>query len=637
LRGPDVEVEVVEGGLAHLLVSLPIPHLTPEMVAYLDLTSLLLTGDGDGSLYSAARRLGVELREARAFPVTPDGPGALVISLEVSANHLDQLWGALIEQLNTLKLSPPSLRQLEQVKLLLERESAQTRASLTHQARRLGFFSTRWSNANALSRYRRALSQVRPRELTSFLKDIFVSDRLHALVRSPAPKGLDGALWAERLRERAVAVMDQRELKLFPGFHALDDQLGLLFEPSPSEGVVSLSLTLPTRPSLTRASELSLGHWLAAQMSERQPYEPHIKARFHHEALELSATIDVRQLDDALVAMMRRVRGEPVSAERAWSSETLERARVKAMGALELTRHQPWRHISDLGDRVALAFDYPPLPSASERLHALKELGSAHLVRWYQEHVASAPALLVVTGDVSRAELSRALRASLERGQGSAFTEASLKRAPLTEPLKRCRRAHESSDRPLTWLNLRFGLHDLTPRDLPALALLEAALTTPQGAPYRALKRVEGVQRTLLRRGGAAHSPHLSMLFNVRSEQTSALMNALRDGVRSLTEAPLTPEALAELKRAARAREAHTLQHLNARAQWLSAAWFAGWRAEREGEGLLNAWWRALDQVSAEDLKRVSQAVLRFEQAAEAQWAPPRAPAALSGCSKVTL
>jgi predicted Zn-dependent peptidase len=636
LRGPDVELEVMGNGYAQLFISFPVPHLTPEGIAYLDLVSLLLVGDTDGRLYQVARRAGIDLKSARVFPISPDGPGAFVMSFEVSPKQVDALWRVTLEQLYQLSNRPPPLRLLEQAKLLFERETVRVNGSLSSQARRLGFFSSRWPNANALARYGRALAQTRPLDLTAYLKDLISSKRLHALVRSPAPEGVDPGLWVERFREQAFTILDQRDLDFRPGFHVINDQLGLLYEPSDSDGAVHVELTLPIADQLSKVHELSLGHWLAAQMSERLPHEPHYEASFHDRSITVGATIANSQLDEALSGLLARVRRAPLVTEHGWSSDTLERARQRALSGLEMSRQQPWHTLRYLERRASTAGKRGPLPSPSERIDRLKKQGSASLVRWYQEHVQGRPALLVVSGDVGHVELSRALQLFRVSSGGDAVEVKALKSHAEQPALRRCRQVLMSNDHKRVWASISFGLDQLKPELLPALAVLEASLSYPQAKLSRELNTRREVRRLQVSGHKVLQTPRLSLWLEVSPEGYQPAVNYIRESLDSLSSAPLEMELFQDIKRYALAQQAHQLSALSARARWLSQVWFRGWRGAEAQEGGSAQWWGAIDLVTPAQLQEAARA-LSFERATEAVWGPPNAQFALEGCKKINL
>lgn len=636
LRGPDVELEVVGSGYAQIFVSFPIPHLTPEGVAYLDLTSLLLVGDTDGSLYQAARRAGIDLKSARAFPITPDGPGALIMSFEVSPKQVDALWRVILEQLYILSHRPPQLRYLEQAKLLFERETIRVNGSLSSQARRLGFFSSRWPNANALARYGRALSQTRPRDLKTYLKDLISSQQLHALIRSPAPEAVDPGLWTERFREQALSVLDQRDLDFRSGFHVVDEQLSLIYEPSDTDGAIHLELTIPVSPKLNQVSELSLGHWLAAQMTERQPHEPYYQARFHDQSITIGATMSNSQLDEGLTGLIARIRQAPRVTEPSWSSGTLEQARQRAISTLELKRQQPWLKLRYLEKRTTFAGKLGGLPSPTEQIERLKKQGSASLIRWYQEHVQGKPALLVVSGDVEHTELSRALQV-IAQGTGGNILQAEALRGLSKRPkLKRCRQAHMSSDFQQIWSSLMFDLQDLKPDFLPTLAILKASLNYPQVK----LRRELNVRRDIKRFKVSTHEnyddPHLSVWVEASPEGYLEAISQLQNSLQTLAQAPLERSLFEDIKRFALSQQAHQLSSLHMRTQWRARMWFSKWKPAESPEGDLKGWLSALDLVTPAQLQELAQ-TLSFGKAIEVIWGPPTASFALKGCKKINL
>jgi zinc protease len=637
-RGPSVEVEVAESGKAQALLAFPVNELTPEAVAYLDLLGLLLTGEGDGALQQAGRRAGLELTGARVFPVTPDGPGAFVLSAEVPANEIDALWRVLLEQLSDLRARPPRLSALEQAKLVFERESARSNETLSSQARRLGFFAVRWPQEDALLRYARAISQARPEAISSFLRELITPRRLHAIVRSPAPEGVSAELWSERLRELAALIMDQRRVDLRPGLNALNSNTSLLFDPAKMDGVVTVRAVVPVRPRLSRPTELSLGHWLAAQLSERQLHEPAFSAQYNGESITLSATIAATQLDDAIAGLIQRLRQPPIRTEPSWSSDALERARLSALSALSLTRYQPWQRLRHLERRALMAFDAPPLPSPHERRGALQELGSSSLTRWYQEHIQSAPALITVSGDVTAAQLSRAL--------SPLTSSASVAHAPMAEgalrpplpgsALKECRGVQESTDHARAWLSLTFDLRELPADDWAALSLIEAALTGPLlGLNTRLSAEAEG-DRLRAQAQRAGQPPRLSLSVEVKPAGTEAATRAIREAIERLQSAPLSADELRQLRSYARASHAHLMSTTASRAGWVSRMWLAGWRGAESADGVRKAWERQLEGVTAEGLRRVAREALNLTAAVEALVAPPDAKRGLAGCREVS-
>ena len=620
---PLIDIEPISSQVTLIQVAFPIGTLTPEEAGYLDLLSFILIGDQNGSLHRKALRAGVDLKSASTAPVITDKGSVFVVSIEVASTQIDDGWQILLETLSSLIHQPISQRHLERAKSIFERETLLIGESLIGQARRLGFFSSHWPTIEALTRYGRTAYRARPSSLFKFTQTRLVRSSPHALIAGQQPVGSNLNIWRERMTEQLKQVMTQRTSKNLVGFSKHGSKFNLLFTPLESDGVTSLTATLPLdisskRSTLTSLKSLALGHWFAALISERFPNEPHFNAQFHDDGLTLSITFPSHLIGEIFNALMRKLRQAPLRSETQWSAEHIERARKHALNNLSRMDQDANEKLRFLNQRATHAFSRWQYPLPKSRIEKLSKLSSSELTRWFSQHIQTLSMYVVVSGDVKESSLSRALSPLSLPNQQLPNIDKVLHSSPVPslqiKPLKRCRKIKLISNNDEAWASLSFPVpQQVTPE---TLKVLESALVyklPAQNAPnsYRRIVLDNYTKPSML-----------TIYLYASAKRFNQNWKTLLDDIEHLKLAKYAPNALDKIKQYVLRVETEQFERSRKHTDWLSRAWFSGWHTS--GNPLtLSTWAKRINSVSNEHILKAAQAIFIDKQARFSLIIPP--------------
>ena len=627
---PSISVEQLNTQMALISLAFPIGKLSAEETSYLDLLSLILVGDQRGLIHRACQRAGVDLQFVGVTPVIHDERSTLIISLQVSKAQVNEAWMALLSTIGQLSRQPVSQRSLEEAKSQLERETLLVSESLSGQAQRLGFFSSRWPYRDALQRYGRAAYGVKASQLFTFTRRVFTYLGTRAIVASEPPEGLNAMIWREQLADQLRVEMSERQPKKLKGFSAYDARFSLLFAPAQSDGVTSVYVMIPLPHQKHYAKSLALGHWQAAHFSLRSPNEPQFYARFHDQMITISSTFPSSHIESAISSLIQRVRQSPLSSEFLWSSDALERSRRAALMELSLTNQRAEAKALILDRRVATAFGESPLPLISLRRRKLKDISSFELMGWFRQNIQSQPVYMVISGDVNERRLYQAL-SPLNQAElpppNRALHLSPVQVTPIK--LKRCRELHVSRDGGGGMINLSYRL----PREIPftQARLLESALIFSMN--QKPLPRSFHLSNN--RSPAIALNPTLSVQIHASNDELKQSWEALKSRIKSLKQRPLSEPQLQKLKDFTLATELGEIELSAKRAVWFASGWFMGWQSSQMKS--FKDWREELDSMTAAQLQEMAQQVFQDDQRRLVVISPPRLYAELSEkCQRVS-
>jgi predicted Zn-dependent peptidase len=608
LKKPKIVIDVVDHTTAQIQLAFPLLKVTPENVAYLDLLGLLLLGEKDGLLYKSARKVGIDIKKATILPMIIDGPGQLLMHIEVSTHQVDQMWAVLLERLNTLSKHVIPLRTLEQIKSMFEQKSILRTSHLAQYSKRFAFFALRWPNSDALLRYNRSIYQVNPQGLMQYLSQIFIPQRLSAVIRSSVPDKVDPELWSERFKEQLTLIMNPRSIKYHKGFTALGSSLGVLFHPMPQSSVITLQVLIPLRLHYGHAYNMSLGHWLAAQMSLHQAHEPSYKTEFNAHSIMIETTVTHSQLEEALSGILERIRQTPIQSETLWSSHFLEHARIKSLKTLHIMHTHPWLKLAFLERKSKLALHNQPLADLKARMESLSRQSSSELIRWYTKNIQFAPALLTIVGDIKEANLNRALAtfASLKDDEKSPLKARSFKKLLIPKPMQECRLIQQTNDLQLTWNRQSYLLNTTTLKNYATLSMIEAIFK------HKTLRRTlvkesmpEAFQNLLapleIHMYFNHEIPSFDILTKSVSHQHIYTLKSVDLLIRYLKNNQLTENQLKQVKDYARTLQTIRLSHPQSRTKWLTHLWLTGVRDDLDDH--LNQWFKSIETSTTSELQ----------------------------------
>ena len=601
---PSLSVEELKTQRALISMIFPTSQISPEEASYLDLLSLVLVGDQRGLIHRACERAGVELKSIRMTPFIHDGHSALILTAQVDRLQVNEAWEAMLRVIGQVARRPISPRALEAAKSQLERETTLVSEPLSGQALRLGFFSSQWSEGDALQRYGRAAYRVRVSALFSFARKLFLNPRAQAIIASAPPSELSVKIWREQLAERLRLEMTESPKRALQGFSAHGAEITMLFSPTKGSGVTSLYATIPIPRRRLSSKTLALGHWAAAHLSQSQPQEPRFQAHFHDDFLTISSTFPSAHIDAAISWLVKSIRQAPLTSEPLWSSDTLERSRRSALTRLSLTARHSEDSTSLLDRRIRSAFGEGVLPLAPRRRQRLAAASSSELMSWFRQNIQSQPISLIVSGDVSERRLRQAF-APLKRPEALSPTRALHESPYAVSPLhlKQCRALFLSSDAPESLIVSSFPIPPEV--SLEQLRILEVALTTPTlSHPLPERARAQIVRSPL----GALRST-LSIRVHTPSVALKATQEALQERIKRLQSDVLTPDQWEKLKQITLTLETREVEVSARYAEWLAYSWFSGWQSEKS-RGFA-AWRQNLAKMTPIQLREAAQAVLK--------------------------
>lgn len=615
----SVSVETLSTSISTIQIAIPLERLSPEEASYLDLLGFILVGEQSGLIHREAERTSVDLRGSSVRSVITDKGSVFLLSIDVSSNQVDEGWRLLLETLSGLIHQPISQRTLERAKSIFERENLLIGESLAGQARRLGYFTSHWPMSDALQRYGRAVYQARPKTLLDFFQKVFRLQQPRALIAGRLPPESDVSMWRERLSEQLDQSLVRQSSEGLVGFSQHGSKLSLLFAPIESDGVSSLTVTLPLPklgeiPRYQRLTHIALGHWFAALISKKLINEPHFEARFFDNSLTLSATFPSSQISDVFTTLMRRLRQPPLGSERLWQAEALERSRQQAMMNLSMMDLRPQEKLIFLTQRAFTAFDKRIYPLPKERREILSRLSSSELTRWFRQYIQTQSMYVVMSGDVNELSLGRALSPLNQKMLPLTGKKRVLHETPLPSykhtALKRCRLIKIISDDDEAWGAVSYSI----PRDVDpvALLLLKSAL-------LRESSMGDGERQLAL-----AHytHPHLFTIYLHSSAQSfNQKWGALLDHIDRLKRSPLSASLLAEAKRLAQRQRAQESSLTRLSADFHSNLWFRGLQVEggvKRGE-----WQSKLASYQATEVQRSAEAIFKTNQGYRSFILPP--------------
>jgi predicted Zn-dependent peptidase len=640
--GASLQIDYLKQSKSQIYVAFPLDQVTPENAAYLDVLSLLLGGDTDRLLYRAARQVGLEFSKLRVFPFIPDGPGLLIIQLEVSNQQVELAWRILMEQLNNLRYRPPMFKDMEQAKMLFERDTIKNGEAFSTQARRIGFFATRWENTAALVRYSRAIYQVRPEDISSFARDLFKLNTLNAFIQTSPSEQISTTDFQSQLQSQAKAILNQESLIKSPGVWQVDQNLKVIFHPVKNEGVIALKAVLPFPAHLHSTYELALAHWVAHLVALPQPYEPEFQSEVHLGALHLKTTITVGELDEAIAAIMRRLRQAPLRTDPAWSSDALERARAFAQAELQLKRHRPLDKLTYLFQRAQLAQKMPAPANFYARTEELESVSASDVINWYKAYIQNKPILLTITGDINRSELGMALTPFLlKKNQADSSFGEMIKKEPVLDlslmespTLNQCRYIVETIDHDRSWLQLGFSIEDQQAKDELFFKLIESYFLDTQGSFQQALvaQKITAKMKAVAYQEG--DHPFISIYLETEAQFQNEILEAFQASIKAFKSKPIETETLQRIKDQLIARQRIELSTCANQADFLSLLYSQGWQTI--GTDAVEQWVKGIKEISASQLYEAVQRLIPQKQEVSAILTTPQDQKPITHCQRLS-
>lgn len=602
--GPLVRLVRDPGASARLAVAFVVAPGEAAEAGRLDLLAALLDG-AEGRVARDARRAGLEDVSARAWPLLLDGAARFVVELALPPGRVDEGWAVLAESLLTFADRPPTAAEVERARRRLRHARAYARATPQSRAHQIGARALRGPAGEA---GQRAIDGAGPEALAALAARVFDLKGLHAVAVVPhdAPAPDDG-LWAEALLERARGAVspppgdDAGRAELAPG-------LTLVVDPQPGRPLVTLHAAVRGGLAATPPDQPGLAHLVARRLAAAAPEGLRIATAVQADHLAITLTAPASELDAALAELARRV------TDPGWSGDAVERARHEATADLVAAAADPARAARTLFRDALDGRDVGP----DTRATTLRAATPAIAARWFDAHVAHAPMVLAVSGDVAPAHVHRVLRRLL----GAARPLVPVRRRAA--PVEQTSTVRRSVDSTLGTLLIGHAVPLADPDDAAAVEVA-AELLAGRGSRLQGLLvgargdvRLEPVVEL---RSGIAH-------LGVLVQAPPALLPEARRRVQSELDRlrqvePGEEEEVEPARRRLVAARAIALQSGVARAAWLARTALDG--RPYTGPDGLRAWRAAVGRVTPRALRGLADRAFDPARRVEVELAPEKA------------
>lgn len=125
---------------AQLELAFPVPQGDHPDTALLDLLALIL-GQGESSrLVERVRNQKQLVNSIHAYAYTPHDPGLLMVGAGFEPSRLREVYSAILEELHTLRHTPPRASEVRKAQSILQSERVYERETVDGRARKFGFY-----------------------------------------------------------------------------------------------------------------------------------------------------------------------------------------------------------------------------------------------------------------------------------------------------------------------------------------------------------------------------------------------------------------------------------------------------------------------------------------------------------------
>jgi predicted Zn-dependent peptidase len=603
--GPSVQVVRRDGGSARLLLGLPLPPGDAAQAAAVDVLAVLLGQGPDSRLARAAAAEGLAAAEITAYAFRPAGPGLFVVGLTVPPTAVDAAWRLAVEQVLLATDRPPDAAELARARAAVARDARLDADTAAGRARRAGAFASRLGDG-AEAAYDHALETLDPATLDATATGLLRLGALGAVVGLPA-EGADPAGDAARGTAMADAARRWAAGGASPvgeaGVYRLGTRSLLLVERVPGSGTVAVQAAAlggvaadpPERPGTAAV--------VARLLAAESPLDgARLRGVVRPDAVLLELTAPGDEAEDALAFVARRFRRGD------FAPAALDRARGEVEAALRRGRSDPDRL---LRQALSAALEGPEHPAGREPLgrpEALLTLRPEEVRDWFAQHVAAAPLVIAVAGDVDPD------RAAALLARGLTGRPAEVEPPPLPAPVPAPGATSLPGPGPVTRLAYGFTVGPQDEAGAARLEVLAELLAAPDGPA--AVPGAEVRPSVELGRGGG----EISVRVAAPPEGAPLVRAGLDAALRQMAAQAPDPARVAQARRRLVARRLLTHERGADRARWLLTRALQG---AAVGPRAFAAWRAAVDAVSPDDLRRLVAELRPAEHAVVVTVGPP--------------
>ncbi len=592
--GPRVRVVRRPGPQARLLVGFPLPPGDAAQAAAVDVLAVLLGQGPDSRLARAAAAEGLTATDVTAYAWRPAGPGLFVAGFAVAPGDVDAAWRVLLEQVLLLADGGPGAAEVARASAAVARDARFDVETAVGRARRTAAFTFRLGE-QAEAAYDEALATLHPAAVGRVAGALLAPAALDAVVALP-PAGRDEPADVDRAADLSAVALEWASAGAAaddaPGVFRLGPASRLVVDALPGSGTVSIHAAalggVAADPPDRAGTAAVVARLLARPVSGADGAR--VRGRVRSDAVVLEVTVPADEAETWLSHVARRLRRGD------FGTDDLDRARGEVEAAQRRARSDPDRALRRALDAALHGAAHPAGREPLGRADALVTLRAEDARAWFERHVAAAPLVIAVAGDVEPSRVASVLA----RGLAGRPTEAPP--GPAAPPARDTGAPRAlAGPGPIARLAYGFPMGVLEEPAAAVVDVLAELLAGPDGPVPGTDTRV----LTELRRDGG----HLAWRVAGAPDALDAVRAALGAAIRGLASAPPDGAAVDRARRRLLARRLLNLERSADRARWQVSRALQGLEV---GARAFAAWRAAVDAVTPADVQRLA-ASLRDE------------------------
>jgi len=545
---------------AHLRLVFPIPGAAHPDVPALDVLAMIL-GDGESSrLEQKLRSQGNLVYSVGAESYTPLDPGLFLVHARLDPRNLDSAVRLSLEEIQQVKTSGVSSKELEKARLQVEASLIRARETMAGKARLLGQFLMLQGDISKEKEYLEAVRKVSSEELKRVAAKYLSAERLTVGVL--LPREIPEEMGQERLRELAQQALEKKlqapqeasaPASVSTHREVLPNGLTLLvresrqvptvavravflggsrFETPQTAGISKVVAHMLTRGTTSRSAQ-DLAQEVEAMAGSLEGFsgrnslglQADFLSRFFPQAMEL--------LSDVLM--------NPTFPE-----QELEKERPRLIASVRREKDQPTRQVMRIfSETLFKVHPYGLRPEGTEE--SLGAMTSSDLKTFASRWLVPSNGVVSVVGDVSLDEARKWVKRFLGGWSSEGFLAPFVPQEP---PLEGARELRQEAPLQQVHIVLGFPGTTLQSPDRFALEVLDTILSGQGGRLFRELRDRRGLAYSVTSFSQTGLDPGYFGTYIATSPQNleSALVG-LRKELQEVASQEVSPEELERAKR----------------------------------------------------------------------------------------
>jgi zinc protease len=623
--GPHLVVVPGPWNKLYLALAFPAPDFLSSKMAGLDVLAQILGGDETSRLH---RKFKYDLRLVDSISVGSSNlerSGILLVGATLDADKLPAFWEALLTELAAFDPAGITDQELARARTNIEAGLFLSKETLAGLARKISHQYAFEGGPQGEANYLQTVAGMDRAELSALYREYFRPEKMAVAVLTPKDSQVQAGPLLTVLHKRwpakaaakdgagAAAARATRQVSL-PGGGIL------VFQPDHTLPYTALSLAWPGGDGLLKPAEQGLSTLTASMLTRGTKKRSanqledfladraaSLGASAGTETFALSAKFPSRFSADML-GLVREVLTSPAFAQR-----ELERAREDQLNGIKRSEDQPL----GLLFRNLPGILYASAPQSYKRLGLAEDVARMTPAQtggfWARQ--SREPFVLSVCGEFDEAAIT-AFAQALERDlrvQPKAY-------APLTPAWNpRARKTLTLQGRKQSHLLVVFPAPGRQDQEASArLAVLRAALAGQSGQLFMDLRDKQGLGYAVTAfLSQSRQAGYMAFYIATDPDKVPQAMEGFRKAAQDIRATPLPEDELARAKNILSGEYFQDRQSLLARSGEAAGALVQGFERDMERQLVERA-----QKVSAEDVRRVAEAVLKWDEAFVVQVEP---------------